>query len=1148
MIGGEDIIGAAGPGKGRLPVRRDLGKGRGAGGPRGRHRPVLLATVSALTMMLNAGAVRAQATNVDGGAEITVPGDHDSPWSLGGNLRVGYTGTGTLRIEAGATVSNTIGYIGYGSGSNGAVTVSGDGSTWQNSGELNVGYSGEGTLIIEDGGTVSNTLGHIGYIGGSSGTVTVSGEGASWQNSGYLYVGESGEGTLTIEDGGTVSNTFGYIGSEANSVGTVTVSGNGSTWENSNNILVGNKGEGTLIIEDGGSVTSWLTYIGSEANSVGTVTVTGDGSTWQNDNNLYVGNKGIGALTVENGGTVSALAVVLGSALGGTGTLTLAGTEGARGVLVAERLSRGSGDATVTFDGGLLRATTDQADFLSGFAPGDDVTVADGGAFIDSNTFDIGIEAALGGTGGLTKLGAGTLTLTGLNSYAGGTAINGGTLVVATNARLGDAAGGLSFDGGTLRTTASFTIPRTTTLGPGGGTFETEAGTTLTHAGIISGPGQLTKDGAGTLKLTGLNSYTGGTLVLGGELVVDTDSLPGDVTVDSGAFLTFEQDTDGTYTGVISGAGGVRVNGDGTLTFTALQAYDGEIEIAGVLQAAAESLRGNVSIAAGGALVLNQAADGSYAGDIGGSGDLVKTGAGTAILAGNLAHGGQTIVNAGTLRINGTLAGLATVGAGAVLGGSGSFLGGIDNHGTLAPGNSIGTMAVTGPLTFNAGSVYEVEVDAAGQSDRIEVDGPATLAGTVRVLPAPGDYAAQTDYTILTADSLSGSFDAVTSASAFLDPSLLYGATDVTLRLTRNAVAFADVARTPNQRAVAGALDAGSAGAAGDYATLLGAVAGLSAAEARAAFDRLGGAGLAAVPTVQLLDQARFDGALQAAADPAAGTGLWATAYGTGGTVDGDGNAAGFDHRGGGVVAGLGWRVGAEATLGLALGYGRSRLDHGAGEDGTVDTVRAGLYGAWQPAGGRLVLDGALGAGRSDYESERRLAFGALARRAEGEADGHEISARLGAGYRLDHGAWQVTPRASLAYVRLHRDGFAETGAGAAGLEVGAETVESVQGRLGLAVARPFATAAGLAVTPAAALTWRHEFGDTERVVDAAFAGAPDIGFRVAGADAARDTAELALGVSATTGGGTTWQLGYGASLGGGEAAHALRAGLRLSW
>ena len=565
MIGGEDIIGAAGPGKGRLPVRRDLGKGRGAGGPRGRHRPVLLATVSALTMMLNAGAVRAQATNVDGGAEITVPGDHDSPWSLGGNLRVGYTGTGTLRIEAGATVSNTIGYIGYGSGSNGAVTVSGDGSTWQNSGELNVGYSGEGTLIIEDGG----------------------------------------------------------------------------------------------------SVTSWLTYIGSEANSVGTVTVTGDGSTWQNDNNLYVGNKGIGALTVENGGTVSALAVVLGSALGGTGTLTLAGTEGARGVLAMRQMVRGSGGATFTLDGGLLRATMDQANFMFGFAPGD-VTVADGGAFIDSNGHDIGIGATLGGTGGLTKLGAGTLTLTGLNSYAGGTAINGGTLVVATNARLGDAAGGLSFDGGTLRTTASFTIPRTTTLGPGGGTFETEAGTTLTHAGIISGPGQLTKNGAGTLKLTGLNSYTGGTLVLGGELVVDTDSLPGDVTVDSGAFLTFEQDTDGTYTGVISGAGGVRVNGDGTLTFTALQAYDGEIEIAGVLQAAAESLRGNVSIAAGGALVLNQAADGSYAGDIGGSGDLVKTGAGTAILAGNLAHGGQTIVNAGTLRINGTLAGLATVGAGAV--------------------------------------------------------------------------------------------------------------------------------------------------------------------------------------------------------------------------------------------------------------------------------------------------------------------------------------------------------------------------------------------------------------------------------------------------------------------------------------------------
>ncbi|HET8726939.1 MAG TPA: autotransporter outer membrane beta-barrel domain-containing protein, partial [Alphaproteobacteria bacterium] len=280
------------------------------------------------------------------------------------------------------------------------------------------------------------------------------------------------------------------------------------------------------------------------------------------------------------------------------------------------------------------------------------------------------------------------------------------------------------------------------------------------------------------------------------------------------------------------------------------------------------------------------------------------------------------------------------------------------------------------------------------------------------------------------------------------------------------------------------------------------------------------------------------------------GLGAWAAGYGLGGKVDGDGNAAGFDHLGGGVVAGIDWRVTAETTLGVALGYGRSELDHDNGDDGEIDTVRASLYGAWRPAGhdGRLVLDGAFGAGLSDYETTRRIAFAGLDRTAEGESDGHELAARLGAGYRLDLGAWQMTPQAGLSYVRLHQDGYAETGAGAAGLVVEDQTVDSVQGRLGLAAARSFTTAAGTALTPTAALAWRHEFADAGRVIDAAFAGVPGVGFRVAGADADRDAVELALGVSATTAGGTTWHLGYGASLSGDETAHGLVAGVRVTW
>lgn len=78
-------------------------------------------------------------------------------------------------------------------------------------------------------------------------------------------------------------------------------------------------------------------------------------------------------------------------------------------------------------------------------------------------------------------------------------------------------------------------------------------------------------------------------------------------------------------------------------------------------------------------------------------------------------------------------------------------------------------------LTFDAASVYAVEVNAAGESDRVDMDDTASLAGTVRALPEAGDYGPETDYAILTAtDPTTTTFDAVETTSAVLDPILLY--------------------------------------------------------------------------------------------------------------------------------------------------------------------------------------------------------------------------------------------------------------------------------------------------------------------------------------------------------------------------------------
>ena len=105
------------------------------------------------------------------------------------------------------------------------MTVTGPNATWTNSGNLYVGFSGTGTLTIQSGGTVTDTFGYIGYNPGSSGTVTVAGPNATWTNTSSLNVGQEGVGRLTIQSGGTVSDGMGSIGSRPGSSGTVTVAG-----------------------------------------------------------------------------------------------------------------------------------------------------------------------------------------------------------------------------------------------------------------------------------------------------------------------------------------------------------------------------------------------------------------------------------------------------------------------------------------------------------------------------------------------------------------------------------------------------------------------------------------------------------------------------------------------------------------------------------------------------------------------------------------------------------------------------------------------------------------------------------------------------------------------------------------------------------
>ena len=169
-----------------------------------------------------------------------------TPGGTATNLAVGQSGTGTLTIQSGGTVSNILGAVGNLPGSQGTVTVTGAGSLGRITGTVVVGGLGTGTLTIQNGGTVNSAGGgSVGQSAGSNGTVTVTGAGSAWNNSpgGGLNIGSFGSGTLTIANGGMVINTTAFtanIGNGAGSQGVVTVTGAGSTWSNSSGVNVGN--------------------------------------------------------------------------------------------------------------------------------------------------------------------------------------------------------------------------------------------------------------------------------------------------------------------------------------------------------------------------------------------------------------------------------------------------------------------------------------------------------------------------------------------------------------------------------------------------------------------------------------------------------------------------------------------------------------------------------------------------------------------------------------------------------------------------------------------------------------------------------------------------------------------------------------------
>ncbi|WP_444932066.1 autotransporter domain-containing protein [Microbulbifer sp. SSSA002] len=550
-----------------------------------------------------------------------------------------------------------------------------------------------------------------------------------------------------------------------------------------------------------------------------------------------------------------------------------------------------------------------------------------------------------------------------------------------------------------------------------------------------------------------------------------------------------------------------------------------------------------------------------WANNITGTGGLIKNGSGTLVLAGDSSYSGGTNIQAGTLALSGSIKGGVTVADGAqfinggsltaigsskvvsagnlindgviqsdvmnsgYLSGNGQIKGDLVTYGTVAPGNSIGRMDIDGTVTFKAGSVYEVDIAAAGRSDLLAVTGPVTLNDVnLSVSVSNPSTIGLQSYSILTSDTeIDGSVGSLTDPFAstypFIDLTASVDSGVLTLATVRSDVSFTSAAQTPNQVNVAEALDSLA-----PEGGLMDALVSLDRPRAPAAFVALSGEIYASAQTV-LQTQSIFlrdaiggrqrqvglpstaSGGLKSGPQTAPLSGMeatiWMQGYKAWGSTGSSSNTGRLSRSIGGGTIGFDVSPREDITLGLAGGYSRSSFDIDSRRStGDSDNYDLAVYAVRKLR--PVNLRGALTYTWSHVSIDRDVIVLSYSGSFENNYDVGTAQAFAEIGYDLELQNLFVEPFANIAYVNRRADGFTEYGGGAALRGIG-YTQDNGFSTLGLRVASDLPIGDGR-LSAEGRLGWLHTFGDLTPEAKLAFATGSS-SFFVDGAPLARDSA-----------------------------------------
>ncbi|MGY3230956.1 fibronectin-binding autotransporter adhesin [Luteibacter sp. HA06] len=1105
-----------------------------------------LSASGAGTLVLGGTNTYAGNTSVDGGT-LQIASDA----SLGGGSLA--LTDATLHATADIATNRAITVAGHSAvATDAGTTLSATGTV---SGDTLV-KNGAGTLVLEGsntytGGTVVNggalqvgsdaALGNAaGGITLASGTLHTTGDIASTRNvtlDGGNFAIDNG---TTFATSGNVAGTGGLV---KNGAGTLEIDGSashtgGTTINDGTLVLAGNNGYtggttlngGTLQVGSDanlGNASSTLTFNGGLLHATGDVS--GARAVTLNTNAAILTDAGA---TFGTSGTVSGSGGVVKE---GNGTLVLTGnntytgstTVDAGTLQIASDANLGASTAALTLNGGTLHTTGNVVSQRTLNLAGNAAVTTDAGTSLTST-------GTVTGTGGLVKTGAGTLVLSGNNTFTGGAQLNGGTLSISSDANLGATANAVTLNGGNLAVTSSITTARDIVVASGGGSITTDTGATLSQTGSISGNGTLTKLGGGTLIVSGSNTFTGGTLVNGGTIRIDSGSSlgTGDIILQGGTLQTYA--TLGTGQKVL-------VSGDS-----------------------------GVNVTAGTTTVLS--------GDIdtnGSSGCFIKSGAGALSLTGRASLNQGTCVQNGTLRANGTLdSSFVTVDSIGTLRGIGRINGPVSVSGRLAPGNSPGTLTVDGTVTMNAGSTFEADIDGNGTGtgkgnySRLLVVGAGhqfIAGGTLEPLlrgitgdasntftPVLGDT-----YRVVTAEGgIVGRFDSLTQPSdglptntrflAFYD---LGGSNSIDLRVVPKAYSdFLGAGVSKNTLALAGALDravdAQVAGNGAAYTAVVNAIGALDtdriADTVKAMAGEVHADQAAAARGMGLaLNRDAFDHLSTDTTNPA--NKVWANVTQDGQRFVADNQGSGYNASTSHVTAGVDLISNESTVIGVGASHGESNVIATGGQ-GTIRSNAGLLYG--QQKAGAILIDGVVSYGSDDWSTRRMDPFGNGSLNTR--TDGRDTMASLTARLPLDTAGLRIEPYAGVIWQKVERDAVNETGTSPAALSLDRLSVTGTRGLVGV-------TAGSKANDPLAAeLTWRVGVAagvDSGKLLDptvtASLAGQS---FDTKAPDAGRGFVQFNANGTMRLAHNTYLYGGLTAEQGSGRTAYGVTAGVRVAF